>query len=294
MYTLLIPISQNRSSTSLQNSYMAHLEEMENTPVKVRETFQHPSWWWLSLVVLYVLFVGKFWNRVWKELKYASDYAPTSVRKPHQIKCLRWNLIFIIPILTASNLLQTYEWFVRNLVHCLGWYHVVTPGPCFFWSPKCLRCTQLPRNKQLCQRNLFLTVSREVFPESKVFFGDLVGIARAGVAAEFSGLTQKRCQSPGTKQMCCFFQEVDVPCFWEDDKSAQSLRMTSPRNSTIFKFHQLYPRKPTFDWESTQRMISMNQDSRFQSPPGWSHFKGGSQLHFHQLHSIRGGSGSLC
>lgn len=84
------------------------------------------------------------------------DYAPTSVRKP------------IIPILTASNLLQTYEWFVRNLVHCLG----NPPGPCFFWSPKCLRCTQLPRKKQLCQRNLWFNGFHERFFRNLRFFSE--------------------------------------------------------------------------------------------------------------------------
>ena len=186
MYTLLVPIS-DLQNCPLPRSKTATWPTFGCSPPwksgKVNEIFDinfniQVHWWWACC--RFTCFIcGKILEQAVKVTKIRQhlDYAPTSARKP------------IIPILTASNLLQKYEWFVRNLVHCLGWYHVVTPGPCFFLYSKCLRCTQLPR-KKTARANAICdsTVSPEVFPESKVFSWDLVGIARAGVAAEFSGL----------------------------------------------------------------------------------------------------------
>lgn len=76
-------------------------------------------WWWVCC--RFTCFIcGKILEQGVKVTKIRQhlDYAQTSVRKP------------IIPILTASNLLQTYEWFVQNLVHCLA-----DPWPLFFFDP---------------------------------------------------------------------------------------------------------------------------------------------------------------
>lgn len=179
MYTLLIPISnlQNRSSTSLQNSYMAHLEEMENPRESQGKSTKSSlasfifdinfniqvHWWWVCC--RFTCFIcGKILEQGVKVTKIRQhlDYAPTPVRKP------------IIPILTASNLLQTYEWFVQNLVHCLA-----DPWPQFFFDPpNAWDALNFREKNSLCQRNLWFNGFTSG-PESKVFFWDLVGIARA-------------------------------------------------------------------------------------------------------------------
>lgn len=164
MYTLLIPISQNRSSTSLQNSYMAHLEEMENP----RESQGN-----VSTSKLMVAFIGRFicfiCGKILEQGVKGTKNTP-----------LCTNLCKKTPSNQMSQVKSHFHHSHNDGIKLATNVWVICPKvSALFGRPPghCFLIPQMPEMHSTSQKKtavptqfVIQRVSREVFPESKVFF----------------------------------------------------------------------------------------------------------------------------